>query len=77
MCEKEKDILLKARFLMNNEKLVLPTDIVVANAISDKADIKVVDVNEIPNNYFGLDIGPVSVSTFKLERIHFLSGLTS
>lgn len=63
--EKENDILLKAKFLMNNEKLILPTDIVIASSRSDKADIKTVSADQIPSNYFGLDIGHESVEEFK------------
>ncbi|MET8875380.1 phosphoglycerate kinase [Nocardia sp. NPDC004604] len=42
----------------------LPRDIVVANKFAADADSKVVPVNEIPDGWLGLDIGPESVARF-------------
>lgn len=50
----------------NEEKeLVMPPDILVSDEISDKAKTKVVDVNHIPDDMSGVDIGPKSVKLFK------------
>ncbi len=50
----------------NEEKeLVMPVDILVADDISDAAKTKVVDVNKIPDNMSGVDIGPKSIKLFK------------
>ncbi|GAA1711016.1 phosphoglycerate kinase [Fodinicola feengrottensis] len=46
------------------DKLVLPVDVVVAEAIIPDALVKVVAADEIPDNLKGLDIGPASVALF-------------
>ena len=45
-------------------KLYLPTDTVIANEFDNNAAKKVADVNEIPDDWMGLDIGPDSVKKF-------------
>jgi phosphoglycerate kinase len=42
----------------HNVKLLLPVDVVVASEISETAVTKVVEVNNIPTDQMGLDIGP-------------------
>lgn len=42
----------------------LPRDIVVADKFAADADSKVVDANEIPDGWMGLDIGPESTDRF-------------
>lgn len=54
-----KDLL--ARY---GEKIVLPTDVVVADKFAADADNKVVAANEIPEGWMGLDIGPESAKAF-------------
>lgn len=61
----EEDQIVTARLLSNNEKIVLPTDIVVANKIDEKAEFKTVKFNEIPKKWIGLDIGEETVANFK------------
>lgn len=46
------------------EKLVLPSDVVVADAFAAEADTQVVTVDAIPHGWMGLDIGPESRRTF-------------
>ena len=46
------------------EKIVLPTDIVVATEITDDASASVVAAAAIPADEIGLDIGPASVAAF-------------
>ena len=48
-------------------KILLPVDIVIADAFSKEANHQVVDVNQIPNDWMGLDIGPSTVSLFTRE----------
>ncbi len=48
----------------NADKIVLPTDIVVADEISDDAATQVVPATKIPAGSKGLDIGPDSVALF-------------
>jgi phosphoglycerate kinase len=46
------------------EKILLPTDIVVASAFSANAEHDVVPAEAIPADRMGLDIGPASVAAF-------------
>jgi phosphoglycerate kinase len=46
------------------EKIVLPTDVVVADDFSAEANTRVVPAGEIPDGWKGLDIGPDSVRRF-------------
>lgn len=60
--ELAKEILEKA-----NEKgieLVFPVDLVVANAFEDEAQRKIVGIDEIPDGWMGMDIGPKSIEQF-------------
>ncbi len=45
-------------------KLLLPVDCVVAEKFENSAPNKVVDVNSIPENWVGMDIGPKSIGLF-------------
>jgi 3-phosphoglycerate kinase len=47
------------------DKLVLPQDVVIAKEISQSASVKIVPVEEIPNDYLGLDIGGETLQTFE------------
>jgi phosphoglycerate kinase len=49
------------------DKLVLPTDIVVADDFSADANTQVVPADAIPDGWKGLDIGPESVTLFAAE----------
>jgi len=46
-------------------KLLLPTDVVVADKFAPDANTKTVSVEEIPDGWMGLDIGPDSIKTFQ------------
>ncbi|SDJ20613.1 phosphoglycerate kinase [Frankineae bacterium MT45] len=48
----------------SGEKILLPTDIVVADTFSADANIQTVAAAEIPSDTLGLDIGPQSVAAF-------------
>jgi phosphoglycerate kinase len=57
-----------ARLLEHSgDKIVLPTDIVVATEISPDAKTEIVSAYEIPPASLGLDIGPASVARFAAE----------
>ncbi len=47
----------------------LPTDVVVAPAIEEGVETKVVSSDEIPADWMGLDIGPETVATFKSKLV--------
>ena len=68
ICEDDKmdlalEILQKAKD--KNVQIHLPVDAVIADAFSNEANIKTVDVNEIPEGWQGLDVGPKSLEIFK------------
>ena len=50
-----------------NVKLVLPIDNVIAKEIAPDAENKVIDSDNIPEDWEGLDIGPKTVELFKEE----------
>jgi 3-phosphoglycerate kinase len=56
-----------AQMLLNNDKIVLPVDVVVAKSPEDGATSRVVPAEGIPAGMKGLDIGPESVELFKRE----------
>jgi len=44
---------------------ILQTDAVVAKAFANDAETKIVDIDNIPDDMMGLDIGPKSINLFK------------
>jgi len=46
-------------------QLLLPTDVIVADKFSADAESQIVSVENIPDGWMGLDIGPDSVKTFQ------------
>lgn len=50
-----------------NVKLLLPVDIVIAKEFKNDTEIKVVDINSIPEDMMGLDIGPETLKLFTEE----------
>ncbi len=70
LCEDEKipfakELMEEAK--KRNIKVVLPTDVLVVPEVKEEAPSKVVDIEEIPNNEIGVDIGPKTVEYFKKE----------
>ncbi|EOA2850417.1 phosphoglycerate kinase [Campylobacter jejuni] len=63
LLEEANKILTKGRNL--GVKIYLPVDVVAAPTCSQDAPMKFVPVQEIPNGWMGLDIGPASVRLFK------------
>jgi phosphoglycerate kinase len=45
--------------------LLLPTDVVVADAFAADANAQTVSIDQIPEGWMGLDIGPDSIKTFQ------------
>lgn len=58
-----KNILLKAEAKRVN--MYLPVDTVIADKFDNDANQKIVDINEIPDGWMGLDIGPESSKEMK------------
>jgi phosphoglycerate kinase len=63
----EEDAVSTARSLVDRAagKLVLPVDVVIADAFDNSAQTKVVAPNEVPSGWRILDIGPKTVATFE------------
>ena len=63
----EDDYLEEAKRLLGGagDKLVLPQDVVVAEAMEEGAEARVVPVAEIPSGMMGLDVGPETVEKFR------------
>ena len=60
----EEDQIPNCRRLLESGKIVLPTDVVIADDFSAEANTRTVPVDEIPDGWKGLDIGPESVKAF-------------
>ncbi|MDT7576903.1 MAG: phosphoglycerate kinase [Pseudonocardiales bacterium] len=60
----ESDQIGTCRSLLESGKIVLPTDIVVADAFSADAATQIVPADAIADAWLGLDIGPASVAAF-------------
>ena len=58
---------LMAKAKAKGVKLLLPTDVVVADKFAADANTKIVSVDAIPDGWMGLDIGPDSVKSFQAE----------
>jgi phosphoglycerate kinase len=63
----EEDYLEEAKRLMEEggERLVLPVDVVVSDAMEEGAESEIVAVDRIPSGKMGLDIGPKTVALFE------------
>lgn len=63
----EDDYLDEARRIMQEagERLVLPIDVVVASGMSEEAESKEVEVDKIPPDMMGLDVGLGTVGLFR------------
>jgi 3-phosphoglycerate kinase len=61
----EKEYVQNAKMMLNNEKLVLPVDVVAAKEIKPDAESKTVDADKIPEGWIGLDLGEQTISQFK------------
>lgn len=48
-------------------RLLLPVDIIVTNEIKTGASHRIVDIEEIPADQIGVDIGPKTIQTFEAE----------
>jgi phosphoglycerate kinase len=62
----DNDYIVNAKIMLNNEKLVLPKDVVIANP-SLTEGIRTVNYDQIPKGTLGLDIGEQSLAQFKKE----------
>jgi phosphoglycerate kinase len=68
ICEDDKQELALEILRLAKEKNVqihIPVDVVAADSFSNDANTQIVDVNEIPEGWQGLDAGPKSLENFK------------
>jgi len=68
ICEDDKQDLALQILKAAKEKGVqihLPVDVIAANAFSNDADTEIMDVNEIPDGWQGLDAGPKSLENIQ------------
>jgi phosphoglycerate kinase len=68
ICEDDKLELALEILRLAKEKGVqihIPVDVVAANGFSNDADTQIVDVNQIPDGWQGLDVGPKSLENIK------------
>ena len=56
---------LEAKAKEQGVELLLPTDVVVADNFAPDANSKTVSINDIPDGWMGLDIGPDSIKVFQ------------
>ena len=63
LIEEAKNILRKGKEL--GVKIYIPVDVIAAQTCSQDAVMRFVTVQEIPNGWMGLDIGPATVALFK------------
>jgi len=63
----EEDAVPTAKSLLTSggSRLVLPVDVVIADAFDNEANTRIVAPNEVPDGWRILDIGPKTVETFK------------
>ncbi|MDD1443973.1 phosphoglycerate kinase, partial [Dolichospermum sp. ST_sed3] len=50
--------------VLNNPKVVLPVDAVIADKFDAEANSKIVKISEIPDNWMALDLGPESIREY-------------
>ena len=68
ICEDDKQELALEILSLAKEKNVqihIPVDVVAADSFSNDANTQIVDVNEIPDGWQGLDAGPKSLANFR------------
>ena len=64
LVENDKLDLAKDLLAKSNEKIVLPVDTVVASEFKNDTEFSTIDIDNIPNNKMGLDIGEKTVKLF-------------
>lgn len=65
LVEEDKVELAKSLMAQSEGKILLPTDVVIADNFAPDANAKTVSVKEIPDGWMGLDIGPDSIKVFQ------------
>ncbi len=63
----EDDQLEYAKEMYKTGKIMLPIDTVIANDFDNPTDIKIINSDEIPDGYQGMDIGPKTIEAYVNE----------
>ena len=63
----EMDQLDYARKMYETGKVLLPVDVVVANDFGNPTDVRTVSVDEIPEGFEGMDIGPKTIELYQSQ----------
>ena len=61
----ENDYVDLAKNLLQNKKIMLPVDVVIADSFDANANSKIVNSDNIPDNWMGIDIGPKTIENYK------------
>jgi len=61
----EPDMVDECRRLLETGRVRVPSDVVVAQEITDDADTRTVSADAMPDGWKGLDIGPASVAEYE------------
>ncbi len=64
LCEDDRLELAKDLMAKAGDKLVLPVDTIAADAFSNDANTRTIEISELADNEMGLDIGPKSIELF-------------
>ena len=62
----EKELIDNAKEILKigGDKILLPVDVVIASEFKNDSTASIVDIDKIPDNMIGLDIGPKSIEEF-------------
>jgi phosphoglycerate kinase len=61
----DEETLELAKDFIDNEKIILPSDVIVADKFEENAESKNVDIEEIPDNWMIMDIGNKTIGNYK------------
>ncbi len=67
LVEEDKIVLAKSLIERAGDKLMLPTDTVIASEFKNEAEHRTVSTDQIPTGWLGLDIGPETILRFGKE----------
>jgi phosphoglycerate kinase len=65
----EPELMASAREIMNRTRVPLPTDVVVADGVSETANIRTSPVSDVRENEMVLDIGPETAAALARELV--------
>ncbi len=63
--DQESVAVAKQIYKTNQNKILLPVDVVVGSSFAENAESKIVNIGEVPNGYLIMDIGPKTAKLYK------------